>query len=83
MTKMNETEARQGQKGTPILMILVAGLALCAIVFVGLGLYGWAMPDATLTGGGTSSVEVQTAPGDVGSTNDTVVSPDAPAPSDG
>ncbi|WP_024350364.1 hypothetical protein [Aurantimonas coralicida] len=45
MSNIDPNRARQGEKGAPVLMILVAGLALCAVVFAGLGIYAWTMPD--------------------------------------
>lgn len=49
MSGIDPRDSRQGTRGTPILKILVAGLILCVIAFIGLGFYGWAMPDQTLT----------------------------------
>jgi hypothetical protein len=63
--KLNSTEARQGEKGTPVLMILVVALALCALVFVGLGVYGWWLPDADVAVEGpvpTGASAPETAP---------------------
>ncbi|MCW7542383.1 hypothetical protein N7I30_01075 [Aurantimonas litoralis] len=45
MSNIDPNRARQGEKGTSVLMILVAGLSLCAVVFAGLGIYAWTMPD--------------------------------------
>ncbi|UIJ72915.1 hypothetical protein [Aurantimonas sp. HBX-1] len=47
--KLNPEDARQGEKGTPVLKILIVALALCAVVFIGLGIYGWALPDADIS----------------------------------
>ncbi|SMC88442.1 hypothetical protein SAMN06297251_111102 [Fulvimarina manganoxydans] len=45
MSDFDPKETRQGSKGTPILLILIVALALCAVVFIGLGIYGWLSPD--------------------------------------
>lgn len=45
MSNIDPNRARQGEKGTSVLMVLVVGLALCAVVFAGLGIYAWTMPD--------------------------------------
>lgn len=57
--KLNPEEARQGEKGTSVLMILIVGLVLCAVIFVGLGVYGWWLPDADM---GVEGVSTTTAP---------------------
>ena len=48
MSRMDPEDARQGKKGTPVLRVLISALILCAIVAVGMAIYGWAMPDATI-----------------------------------
>lgn len=75
--KLNPEDARQGEKGTSVLMILVVGLALCAVIFVGLGIYGWWLPDADMAVDGpvpTGSEPVDPATQDGGT-----VSPSNPA----
>ena len=47
MTKeVKPTEARQGRRGTPVLVILIVGLLLALIVWWGVGLYGTAIEPA-------------------------------------
>ena len=45
MSDLDPNETRQGSKGTPILLVLIVALALCALVFIGLGVYGWLSPN--------------------------------------
>lgn len=45
MSDLDPNETRHASKGTPILLVLIVALALCAIVFIGLGIYGWLSPD--------------------------------------
>lgn len=49
MSRLDPQNTRQAAKGTPVLKILIAALVLCVIAFIGLGFYGWSMPDQTLT----------------------------------
>lgn len=53
--KLNPENARQGEKGTPVLKILIIALALCAVAFVGLGIYGWALPDSDISTDGAAT----------------------------
>ncbi|MGY6707943.1 MAG: hypothetical protein ACXIVF_06410 [Rhizobiaceae bacterium] len=44
--KVKPTEARQGRRGTQVLIILIVGLLLALLVWFGVGLYGTAIePD--------------------------------------
>ncbi len=45
MEKIRTNEARQGRKGTQILVVLVVGLALAAAVWLGVELYGEAITE--------------------------------------
>lgn len=72
MTKIDEEKARQGQRGTPILMILIIALALCAIVFVGMQFYGASEPDSALTDGGSTTSETAPAAADSQSNGEVV-----------
>ncbi|MEF2071771.1 hypothetical protein [Consotaella aegiceratis] len=73
MSRLNPEEARQGKKGTPILIILVVALALMALGFIGMGIYGWVMPDEDLGTGVTSDAD--TAPAATSSDGETEVTP--------
>ena len=47
MTKeVKPTEARQGRRGTPVLVVLIVGLLLALVVWWGVGLYGSAIEPA-------------------------------------
>ncbi|MCK5931433.1 hypothetical protein SAMN06297251_102278 [Fulvimarina manganoxydans] len=47
--KLNETEARQGSRGRPVLLVLIAGVALIVIGYFVVGLIGYSTsPDGTL-----------------------------------
>lgn len=75
MTKLDEDSAKQGRRGTPVLMILIVALALCAIVFVGLGFYGASQPDSSLDNAGQTSVETLPPQTEANTTDDTLVAP--------
>ncbi len=77
MTKLDEDRAKQGRRGTPVLMILIVALALCAIVFVGLGFYGASQPDSSLDNAGKPAGEMAPAQTEANTSNDTVVAPDS------
>lgn len=48
MTKdLKPAEARQGRRGTPVLVVLIVGLLLAALVWFGLGIYGTAIEPAS------------------------------------
>jgi len=48
MTKdLKPAEARQGRRGTPVLVVLIVGLLLAVLVWFGLGLYGEAIDPAS------------------------------------
>ncbi|NDV85707.1 hypothetical protein GTW51_03225 [Aurantimonas aggregata] len=77
--KLNPEDARQGEKGTPVLKILIIGLALCAVIFIGLGIYGSVLPDADMAIEGESTTTAPAA--DTAEPTGTTVTPaeDAPA----
>lgn len=77
MTNLDEDRAKQGRRGTPVLMILIAALALCAIVFVGLGFYGASQPDSSLDNAGQTSMEAVPPQTEANTGDDTVVAPDS------
>lgn len=76
MTNLDEDRAKQGRRGTPVLMILIAALALCAVVFVGLQFYGASEPDASLDEAGRTTSETAPAQTDANTSDTTVVTPD-------
>ena len=77
MTKIDDDDARQGRKGTPVLMILIVALALCVVAFVGVQFYGASEPDSKLNDASQTSSEP--APAANASQNETgdVVQPGA------
>jgi hypothetical protein len=71
MADMKTDKVRQGRSGRPVLYVLIGGLVLCVIVFIGLGFYGRALPDQNI--GGAANSGVSTAPATpTGSTSTTV-----------
>lgn len=48
MANIDPKDARQGKKGQPILIVLVAALALAVIAFIGMGFYGGSLPDENI-----------------------------------
>ncbi|SJZ82671.1 hypothetical protein [Consotaella salsifontis] len=76
MPKLDPENARQGRRGAPILIILIAALSLAAIAFIGLGIYGWILPDAPPppTAGASPAANASNAPADAAPVT---VSPDA------
>ncbi len=78
MAKLDTDKARQGQKGTPILLILIVALVLCVVLFLGFGASGWFENDPNLSNANNAS-EVQPSPSADGTPSDaTVVSPSTP-----
>ena len=77
MAKLDTDKARQGQKGTPILLILIVALVLCVILFLGFGASGWFESDPNLSNANGAG-EVQTSPAGTTPSDATVVSPNAP-----
>ena len=78
MAKLDSDNARQGRKGTPVLLILIVALVLCVVLFLGFGATGWFQNDPNLSNGNDAS-EVQTSPAAGTAPSDaTVVSPSAP-----
>ncbi|NDW07077.1 hypothetical protein [Jiella pacifica] len=77
MTKLDEDRAKQGRRGTPVLMILIVALALCAVVFVGMQIYGASQPDSSLDNAGETSTETAPPQTEANTNDETVVSPDA------
>jgi hypothetical protein len=76
------TEARQGNKGTPVLKVLVAGLVLAFLAWGASEWWGEASdPPAAQT---ATPPAGETTPGNSGAapTNDPVTQPDAPATND-
>ena len=61
MSRIDPQKTRQEAKGTPVLKILVAALILCVIGFIGMGFYGWAMPDQTLTNASATATPAPSA----------------------
>ncbi len=66
MSRMDPQDARQGRKGTPVLRILIAALALVVVAGIGMSMFGYFMPDQTLqeaeTGGGLNSPNTTATP---------------------
>lgn len=73
MSNINAKDAKQGRSGRNVLVILVAALALCLVVFAGLGIYGSVLPDQNV--GGAENSGVSTAPATPTSTPQTTVTP--------
>jgi len=85
VTKLDDEKARQGRRGTPVLMILIAALALCVVVFIGVQIYGASQPDSSIGAGSETTGEppvAGTAGGAADNDDATVVAPsndDGPA----
>lgn len=60
MSNIDPNKARQGPKGRPVLLVLIAALVLALIAFAGMGLYGGSQPDENI--GGVEAGDVETAP---------------------
>ncbi|MBO0664000.1 hypothetical protein LQ948_15300 [Jiella sp. MQZ9-1] len=78
MTKLKEESARQGRRGTPVLIVLVVALALCAIALIGFEVFGNddVAPSLDASGTTTTTTTETTAPQTGTATQDnTVVAP--------
>ncbi|WP_062012557.1 hypothetical protein [Aureimonas sp. AU4] len=73
MSNIKAEKAKQGRSGRNVLVILVAALALCLVVFAGLGIYGSVLPDQNI--GGVQNSDVSGAPATPTSTPQTTVTP--------
>ncbi|QOG08045.1 hypothetical protein IGS74_07655 [Aureimonas sp. OT7] len=73
--EIRSTEAKQGVKGNRTLTILLVALALCLVVFAGLGIYGKILPDQNIDGPQSSGVETSAPPPAAGESQGGVVSP--------
>ncbi len=58
--KLTPTEARQGRKGTNVLVILIVALILAAVVWWGVGIYGSAIEPENPVGGVPSEQGLET-----------------------
>lgn len=78
MAVLKTDKARQGRTGRPVLYILIAALALCFVVFIGLQIYGGTLPDQNI--GGVDASGTTSAPATPSSSQTGVVTPGTPAP---
>lgn len=76
MAELRTDKARQGRTGRPVLYVLIAGLALCLVVFIGLQFYNASQPDQNING--VEASDTTAAPATPTSTQTGVVSPSAP-----
>lgn len=80
MSKLDPNEARQGKKGTPVLIVLIAGLALAVIAFIGMGFFGASQPDENIGGPGDAGISTESAaPAGGGADGATVTPSETPA----
>lgn len=77
MAEEKSTEqARQGKKGTPVLVVLIAALALCIVLFLAFGGSGWFDRSSDLSNAQNATEVAPPADnGADGSSDGTVVSP--------
>ncbi len=78
MAELRTDKARQGRTGRPVLYILIAGLALCLVVFIGLQLYNSTLPDQNI--GGVEASGTTAAPATPANSQTGTVTPGTPAP---
>ncbi|RIY02140.1 hypothetical protein D3218_07555 [Aureimonas flava] len=78
MADLRTDKARQGRTGRPVLYVLIAGLALCLVVFIGLQIYGMSLPDENI--GGVEASGTTAAPATPDNSQTGVVTPGTPAP---
>lgn len=78
--RLDAEDARQGKKGTPVLRVLIIGLVLAVIAFIGMGIYGKMLPDENIPGsqvGGDTSATTGPAATGNGTTGTTTTTPGA------
>ena len=81
METQEPERARQGKKGTPVLMVLVVALILCVVLFVGFGASGWFQSDDNLSNAnGSAEVSAPTSSG--GDAGGAIVTPSDSRPPD-
>ncbi|WP_157944567.1 hypothetical protein [Mangrovicella endophytica] len=96
MPRLEPDKARQGNKGTPVLMILIIGLALAVVAFIAVQFYGQTLPEESLgtpaateagegsTGGTEAGVDTTgTPPADTGTGTGTAGTGSVVAPNQG
>lgn len=75
MSKIDPTDARQGKKGRPILIVLIAGLALAIVAFIGMGMFGASQPDENIGGPQDAGISTQSAAPAEGGTGTVTATP--------
>lgn len=76
MSQIDPTRARQGRKGSRVLIILIAALALALIAGLGMGLFGASEPEENIGGAANSGVSTEpAAPATGGGTTSPTVTP--------
>lgn len=83
VTKFDDEKTRQGRRGTPVLMILIAALALCVVVFIGVQIYGASQPDSSIEAGPETTGEPPVAGTAGGAAEDDDATVVAPSDGDG
>ncbi len=78
MAELRTDKARQGRTGRPVLYILLAALALCLVVFIGLQFYNSTQPDQNING--VANSDVSAAPTTPANSQTGTVTPGTPAP---
>ncbi|WP_182085430.1 hypothetical protein [Aureimonas sp. ME7] len=78
MAELRTDRARQGRTGRPVLYVLIAALALCVVVALGLGVFSSTEPDQNI--GGAANSGASTAPATPANSQTGTVAPSTPAP---
>lgn len=84
MSKIDPKDARQGSRGRPVLIVLVAALALALLAALFMGVFGASQPDENIGGPDAAGVETSAPPPEDGAAPGGTVTPGetppAPAP---
>lgn len=78
MSSIDPNEPGRRKKGKPVLIVLIAGLALAIVAFIGMGIFGASQPDENIGSPEDAGISTESAaPAAPAASGTTTVSPSA------